>query len=223
MEPCENWRQFYWLWIKVALTASFSWADGIGFAVGILIPLLHKLLPSMKESTLTPLAWEIPLAIFCAVGAVRIIIAPYLIYRDRHLLAKRQELSLSQDIASQSNALKERDEKIRAISEKPQRTPAEQHDYETVLKALTVVRKKGIDALRHLRRQGQITFDHSSCTAPLAGYTNADLLYVYRHCAVEGVLHKNTTFGNSEETFTIPANMEKPLAEALFTEGENSK
>src|SRR5208282_3797406 len=99
LKPCERWWQFYGLWLRVALTASLSVADLVGFIVGLLVPLIHALFPRVPESTLTPLLWKIPLGVFCCVGAIRLVIAPYLIYRDRHLSAKQEGEALRQVIS----------------------------------------------------------------------------------------------------------------------------
>jgi hypothetical protein len=211
-KPCENWRQFYALWLKVALTASLSWADAVAFVLGILIPLGHKFFPATQESKLAPLAWEIPLAVFCLFGAVRIIIAPYLIYRDRHVLAKQKELEFSQ-------TLQDRDGQIRAITEKPKRSALEQDDYDLTKKALQLVGKEGRDAIRHLRRQASLTFNFGGCTGSLPPGVKLDkTLSAYRHCAAEGLLSLKNNLGNTEQAFEISPSMAKAIDQVLSEE-----
>lgn len=211
-QPCENWRQFYLLWIKVALTTPLSLAAAIAFVLAILIPLVHKLFPSMKESQLTPLAWEIPLAIFCLIAAVRIVIAPYLIYRDRHFSAKRIEVELGKEV-------EDRDTRIHALTEKPKRSAAEQNRYDTVIKALALVKDKGKTALAFLRRNGSLTFSspgNGINPVPPSGLTEHDLLWTYRHCASEGIVSLTRNRSANEETFSITVDMTKAVDDAIF-------
>ena len=212
LQPCENWRQFYLLWVKVVFTASLGWADAVGFILGILIPLIQKIFPSMQESKLEPLAWEIPLAVFCLVGAGRMFLAPYLIYRDRHLSAKQKESELTQ-------SLQDRDNQIHTINQKPKRSASEQHDYENVKRALDVVKEKGKTALLFLRAQGSLTFcapGSGYYPTPPQGLTVNDLLWVYRHCASEGIISVERNIGATKETFTVAPHMSNALNDALF-------
>lgn len=113
--------------------------------------------------------------------------------------------------------------KIIQLSEKPQRTAAEQHDYDTAKKALQVVKEKGITALRHLRRQGSTKFGLGSSSAPLPpGLSFNDTLWVYNHCASEGLLTSTEKHGSGEKTFAVSPTMIKILDEVLYEDDATS-
>src|SRR5438445_9752877 len=96
-EPCDKWWQFYLLWLKVAITHAWSVAEIVGFALVLLIPLVPRVFPKMQESNLAPLAWKIPLGVLATVGFIRLLCAPYWIYRDRHKAGKEQEAALREE------------------------------------------------------------------------------------------------------------------------------
>jgi hypothetical protein len=118
---------------------------------------------------------------------------------------------------SLNDSIAEKDDAIRKLISEPKRTPAEQHDYETAKRALEVVREKGITALRHIRRHGSLTFAYGSSSSPLPpGLTFNDTLWVYNHCASEGLLTCNEKYGSGEKTFTVSPKMSKVLDELLY-------
>jgi hypothetical protein len=51
------------------------------------------------ESTLTPLAWQVPLGVLGTLAIVRIVVAPYWIYQERHRRAGDAERDLSSKLA----------------------------------------------------------------------------------------------------------------------------
>jgi membrane protein implicated in regulation of membrane protease activity len=116
-EPCKTWQNFYWLWLKVAMTHAWSLAEIVGFALLLLVPLVAILFPEMHESSLAPPTWEIAVGVLAVVGFVRLLCASYWIYRDRHQRANDRESVLIADVA-------ERNETITALITKPKRTPA---------------------------------------------------------------------------------------------------
>lgn len=141
--------------------------------------------------------------------------------------AKAMDVDLHNEVQSREavitmrdQAIKQRDEIINSLSA-PKRTRAEQDDYDTVKRALKLVGTSGIAAVRHLRRQGSLSFNHGGCGGPLPpGQSMEQALWAYRHCASEGVLSQEANFGNTGSTFSIKPHMEKVLAEALY-EDEN--
>jgi hypothetical protein len=204
--PCDRWWQFYWLWLKVALTTFLSWADAAASIVGVLLPLLHAFVPKVREDRLVPLYWEIPIGVFCAIGILRMVIAPYLIYRDRHLSASSNETAFGATISD-----------LRARLAHPPRTPAEQHAYDIVKNALAVVKDDGIIALRHLKFQGTFVDGMYRSSSP-PGLTPDKTVWVYQHCSSVGIVSGSPNVGGSEITYRIsldPA-MLKALDDLLF-------
>lgn len=207
-EPCTTWRQFYWLWLKVAITHAWSVAEIVGFALVLLVPLVPFLFPKMQESSLAPLAWQIPLGVLAAVGFVRLLCAPYWIYRDRHHSATDRESALLADLSR-------RNETITALT-KPKHTPAEQHDYDKLKKALEMFKETGLIALRHIRGIGTLKFGGMYSPTLPSGLTPDKALWVYHHCATEGLLTCTPNLGRTEETFSVPQKLDKILDEVLF-------
>jgi len=101
----------------------------------------------------------------------------FVIYILFHLSRTPKKLDIERDtretallsyISSRDQTIKERDEEIRISKEKPKRTAAEQHAHDAVERALKVVGKKGITALRLLRTHGTITFNFNASSVPLS-------------------------------------------------------
>jgi hypothetical protein len=126
---------------------------------------------------------------------------------------------LQSEIASREETIRLRDQSIQGLTEKHKYTPAEQHDYDTAKKALQLVGQKGLVAMRHIRRQGALTFAFGSSGGPLPpGLSLNETLWAYGHCASEGLLTCNTKYGSGEKTFAIAPKMEKILDELLYDE-----
>ncbi|HTC46179.1 MAG TPA: hypothetical protein VK722_02590 [Candidatus Aquilonibacter sp.] len=100
----------------------------------------------------------------------------------------------------------------------PERTKAQQHDYDKARDAIKLLGEKSVIALRYLRGQESITFDFGGCTGGSlpSGLTAQNALWVYRHCASEGILSCKKSLGNHEETYTVPSRMTKILDAVLF-------
>ena len=94
--------KFYWKWIEVSVKPSFGLADGIGFVLGIAIPVVIHFVPRW-ETAMSNLAWQIPLGIFSTIFLIRLILAPYWIYKQQEV-----EISgLEGKLASLQNELEE--------------------------------------------------------------------------------------------------------------------
>jgi hypothetical protein len=76
---------FLWLWVKTALPPAWAWADGASFAIGLIALYLAKRHPEFAER-MTDLSWQIPMALFVFILLMRLIVAPFSIYR-----AQREE------------------------------------------------------------------------------------------------------------------------------------
>lgn len=136
---------------------------------------------------------------------------PALLYCERDTLATTAENALRNEVA-------EREKRIHLLT--PKRPPAEQRDCEKVKQALVVLKRTGLIALRHIRDHRSLTIGApGSPYAPAflpAGLSQQEALFVYRHCANEGILKRDTNLGNTLETFTVPDHMSKILDEVLF-------
>jgi len=110
---------------------------------------------------------------------------------------------------------------IQKETEKAKRTPAEQHDYDTAKKALLLLKEKGLIALRHIRKHGSLTFGTYNPVLP-PGLNANDTLWVYNHCASEGLLTCNEKLGSGEKTFAVSPRMTKILDEVLYENDSSS-
>jgi hypothetical protein len=133
---------------------------------------------------------------------------PKLLYTELQAAARSTEESLRA-------AIIERDNSLQTLREKPPRTPAEQHDYETAKKALQILGNKGLIALRHIRKHGSLTFGTYNPVLP-PGLNLNDTFWVYNHCASEGVLSCSEKWGSGEKTYAVSPKMTRILDELLF-------
>ena len=101
--PCRTWKQFYWRWTKTALSHPWSVADTCATIFGLILPPSISFRPHL-EQTLTPLAWKIPLSALALLGAARLILAPYWIYRERHEDAEAETEDLKRRLSEIENA-----------------------------------------------------------------------------------------------------------------------
>jgi hypothetical protein len=181
-------------------------------------------------------------------GALALVIPPLFVYaRDRHapidwnllraalwwygfilliyVLAHlcRVPLKLDQERNTREVVLEreisDRDATIKGLTERPKYSAAEQHDYDTAKKSLQLLGEKGINAMRHIRRQGALTFAFGASSGPLPpGLSLNDTLWVYNQCASEGLLTCKEKYGSGEKTFAISTKMEKILDDLLYDE-----
>lgn len=152
------------------------------------------------------------LAVLCAT------IASYRVWRKDRLEAGAQLDALKTTIADQRRELADRDEKIKALMERPKRSAAEQHDYDKLKKALGMFKETGQVALQYIRSVGNIAFDSTWSPTLPSGLTVDKALWVYQHCATEGLLNCTSNLGNTTRTFSIPPKLEKIYDEVLFPE-----
>jgi hypothetical protein len=143
--------------------------------------------------------WDHPTPrwITIAIGGLCIIFASQRIWEREHVARLRAEAEIARLLV------------------KPSRSPAEQHDYELAKNALKLLKMKGLLALRHIRKQGSLTF---GIYPPVlaAGLSREDHLWVYNHCAVEGILTQGGSVMNNDRTFAVSPKMEKILDELLY-------
>jgi len=88
-------RKFYWKWIQIAFSRPLGIADYIAGAIGIvsayIIPRYPQWEPAMSE-----LAWQIPLGIFSALAAFRLLLSPYWMYKEAQQKIKDLEVKFVQ-------------------------------------------------------------------------------------------------------------------------------
>lgn len=85
--------EFYLVCLKKSFKQPFTWGEKAGFIVGIVIPLLKPFIPKTMGTAMDSLIWQIPLVIFASLGIIRLLIAPYLVYKD--LLQQKAELEIN--------------------------------------------------------------------------------------------------------------------------------
>src|ERR1039458_1666496 len=71
---------------------------------------------------------------------------------DADRQAREQLLNIA--VAEREQTIREREDSIHVLTEKPKRSSAEQHDYDKAMKALELLKDKGLIAMRHIRSQG---------------------------------------------------------------------
>jgi hypothetical protein len=98
---------YYRRFFAVAFKHPFGVADGISTALGILLPIIGRLHPKWTAGV-GDLAWQVPLTAFLALVGIRLILAPYWIYRNREDQAKNAETQLRQQISQMAVGLDER-------------------------------------------------------------------------------------------------------------------
>jgi hypothetical protein len=105
---CETWQQFYWRWAKTTFEHPWSITEKIGTVLALGLPLFAWLaskwhwLPVIPEPVLSPLMWQVPLGMLAILILIRIIPAPYWIYRERHSAAVESERELTQQLTARA-------------------------------------------------------------------------------------------------------------------------
>lgn len=79
--------------LSVAFLGTWKLRDLVAGIVGLLAPLLSKLIPEW-ESAMSELTWQLPLGFFAGVAAVRLFLAPYWIYREQEQEKKELQSKL---------------------------------------------------------------------------------------------------------------------------------
>lgn len=74
--------KFVFLCLKEAIRTTWDKADTGATAVGIIIGAVAHFVPAW-EHAMSNIAWEIPVACLASVGATRLLLSPFLIYRRR--------------------------------------------------------------------------------------------------------------------------------------------
>jgi hypothetical protein len=217
MEPLESYYTRFWKRFRKDAT---PWArDNILWGVIVLVGplvaarLLHRHLLIDWELVYTTLGlYAVASMIYAAVHVCRV---PKKLDIERGA----REAALIEGISDHKQTIKERDETIRSLSE-PKRTPAEQHAYDTLTKALEVTKETGLTALRHLKYHEKLAFGTYNPELP-PGLTREQTLWVYNHCLSVGVVNRSANLGYTEYTYSLSPNpaMTKALDELLFAEG----
>lgn len=91
------WWRFYLRMLREVVKHSWGWTDWAATFFGIVVPLYIHYHPR-AEASMTRLAWEIPIGIFAFLGTIRLISAPYLLYRDHHQAWDARESDLTLEL-----------------------------------------------------------------------------------------------------------------------------
>src|ERR1035438_3429695 len=92
-EPKIRVRNFIALCFKEAIRTTWEKSDFGATVAGIIIPILVHFVPEW-EHAMSAVAWEIPLACLASIGATRLLLSPFLIYRKRDEEARQAESEL---------------------------------------------------------------------------------------------------------------------------------
>ncbi len=82
-------RKYFSQWIYIAFRHSIGIGDGVAFLIGLAIPIIRQLIPGW-ETVILELGWQIPLGVFSSVIVIRLLLAPYWMYK--RLEKERDEL-----------------------------------------------------------------------------------------------------------------------------------
>jgi hypothetical protein len=159
-----------------------------------------------------------PLITLGSVILLRFFLSPFLLYRRRDAAARTVEDELGSVVATLEETIRQQNETIRTLRDKPKRSAAEQHDYDSLAKALEMFKEPGVIALRHIRSVGTIAFGGAYSPTLPSGLTPEKALWVYRHCATEGLLNCTPNLEKTQEVFAVPAKMDKIFDDVLFPE-----
>jgi len=148
-------------------------------------------------------------------------VASFRVWRNERLHGEGQLAELNSTVEEKNAQIAERDGIIRTFQEKPKRTAAEQHHYETAKKALEELGPNARIALCHLKIHGELTFGTYNPVLP-AGWGGDQLRGMYISLAVRGLVsQKAGKRGSGEMTFDISPTMNGVLDELLYhPEGE---
>jgi hypothetical protein len=100
---------FYRRLLGEVLRPSWGWAETISTVFGIAIPLILRFFPELERRMIS-LSWEIPVGVLAILSLVRLAMAPYWLYQDRHRAAENEETSLREEL---------RQEKEKNLSDAP--------------------------------------------------------------------------------------------------------
>ncbi len=207
LDPLDSYYARFW---KRFLVDATPWArDNIVWGVIVLI------VPPVAAFFRDPKAhldWALikNSLVFYAFALVLYVLA-YLLFIPKRLDTEREarEQVLATTVAAREQTIQERDDAIRTIREKPKRSAAEQHDYDKLKKALGMFKETGLIALRFIRSVGSLTFGSAHSPTLPPGLTPDKALWVYRHCASEGLLNCTPNLGKTQELFTVLPKMDR--------------
>jgi hypothetical protein len=106
----ETWKQFYWQWIETIFERPWSIAEKVATVLALGLPLLAWLatkwhrLPALPEPIINSLLWQVPVGMLIVLSLIRIVPAPYWIYKKRHTAALESERKLNKKLKTQSDA-----------------------------------------------------------------------------------------------------------------------
>jgi hypothetical protein len=215
VEPLESYYARFWKRFRKDSTA---WArDNILW--GIVVLIVPILAARLLHHTLL-VDWELvytTLGLYAVAAVIYFAAHACLVPRKLDIDRNAREATLGKIISDYEQKVKERDEAVRVLSEKPKRTSAEQHAYDTLRAALDLTKEVGLIALRHLSYHGKLAFGTYNPELP-PGLTRDQTLWVYNHCLSVGIVTRSANLGHSEFSYSFSANpaMEKALNELLF-------
>lgn len=99
-------------WLAKAFKKSWTVWDSLGTALGSLCPLIGHYLPRL-ESIMNHLVWQIPLGAFCGLVLVRLICAPYWLYKEREEEIGYERREIDREHAIQMGGLIEKIETLK--------------------------------------------------------------------------------------------------------------
>jgi hypothetical protein len=212
MEPLESYYLRFWKRFRKDAT---PWArDNIvwGLAVLVIPPLAVYVHDPHAQIDWSVIKTGIGLYIFTAAIYILVHVGriPKKLDDDRQVIATE----LAKTIADQKQT-------IRDVTAKPQRTAAEQHNYDKAKECLEKFGQKAAIALRHLKACGSIIvaspgMGNNIGSFPPPGITPAELNWALGACAGEGVVRCTEPFGKNERVYEIAKNMDKALDELLY-------
>ena len=198
-----------------AATSSWKRADLYSVLVGLVLGAVAYFIPAI-EGRVTRLLLIVPLVSLASVTLFRLFLSPFLVYRNRDTEARGAENELRTMIKTQKETIRQKEEAIRTLSEKNRNGAGRSNNYDKLNKALAMFKETGQIALRYIRSVGTLKFGGMYSPTLPSGLTPEKALWVYRHCATEGLLTCTPNLGKTEETFSVPQQLDKIYDEVLF-------
>jgi hypothetical protein len=219
LEQLESYRPRFW---KRFLRDATPWArDNIiwGLAVLICPPLAIYFRDRHAQIDWTLIRTTLALYVFAFVvyALIHICQTPKKLDTDRQY----RESSLLKEITDLGGTIKTRDDTIRTLSDKPKRSPAEQHEYEHARNALSKSGPKAIAVLKFLVRHGEQVFGMYNPAQLPDGINGEEMRRILDELAKDGLMSRRDIqeVRNPHSIYDIPVSMKSILEELLYQQG----
>jgi len=202
-------RSFLWCCCKQAIRGSWERADTLSVLAGLIFGAIAYFIPAVEEKVTHSLL-IVPLVSLASVTIVRVLISPLLVYREREKEAHNTEKRLRQTITAH-------EETIRSL-QPPERTPAEQYEYDHAKNVISKASPKAASVLRFVYRHGAQIFGLYDPAQLPDGITGAEMRGILDGWARDGLVSRRDIQEprNPHSVYDIAASMKPILNQLLY-------